>query len=118
MAHATFEALVRRMPKVALVFDPLGVSTNYIAAVEAGLGVQTIITFHAVRVSIASYVQHTPQVQVAFIATEVLAVPVTFLSLGVFTTKDQLPNIKRKILGMLFTKTERLCHTTVLHTGI
>lgn len=106
LAHGTLEAVVCRVPEVALVFDPLSVSTDDLTAFEALLSVQSVVTLHAMRVAITCYIQQPSQIQVAFVTTEVLAMPVTVLSLGVFSTEDQLEqDEKDRVSG--------LCHEVV-----
>ena len=78
------------MPELALVFDPLSVSTDDLTAFEALLSVQSVVTLHTMRVAITCYIQEPAQIQVAFVTTEVLAMPVTILGLGVFSAEDQL----------------------------
>lgn len=88
--HAALEARVCRMPEVALIFDPLSVSADDLAAFEALLGVQSVVTLHTVRVAFTCYIQEPAQIQVTLVTTEVLPVPVTFLGLGVLSAEDQL----------------------------
>lgn len=78
------------MPEVALVFNPLGVSADDLVAFEALLGVQSVVALHTVGVAITCHVQESAQIQVALVTTEVLAVPVTVLGLGVLSAEDQL----------------------------
>lgn len=96
LAHGTLEARVCRVPEVTLVFDSLSVSTDVLTAFEALLSVQSVVALHTMRVAVTCYIQEPSQIQVAFVTTEVLAMPVTVLSLSVFSAEDQLGQDKKE----------------------
>ena len=99
LAQTTLKARVGRVPKLALVFDPLSVSIDDFTAVKALPGVETVVALHTVGVPITSHVQQTTKIQITLVTTEVLTVPVAVLSLSVFPAKDQLKNDKEKLKG-------------------
>ena len=90
LAQATLKARVCGVPELSLVFDPLGISGDDLAAIKALLGVQPVVALHAVRVPLTCYVQEPAQIQVTLVTTEVLAVPVTVLGLSELSAEDQL----------------------------
>jgi len=77
------------MPMLLLVRKILGVDTDALGALVAGVGEDLLVTSHAVRMFIPQDVPLSGQRIVALPATEVTSMPVLVHGFRILTTEDQ-----------------------------
>lgn len=80
-ARAAREALIRRMPMLAIVAHLALIHTNDLAAVVTVLGEHGVKAAQAIRLALAHYIPLAAQLMLALLAGEVLHVPGATLGL-------------------------------------